>query len=177
MNTQEGAEPRIRLGVLVRPFGTDGALRCLPAGEIVPRVVAPCDAWLGFSERFLSPVRLLTCAPHGGALICTFEGASSRNAADELVDRALYVAESSLIFDTPYAHPGLVGAEVVDESGKVLGELVAIGRTRAHDLWTIRCADGVERLLPAVEAFVVDIDRPTHCVTVRTIPGLLEDEA
>lgn len=177
MNIPEEAEPRIRLGVLVRPFGTDGLLRCLPAGEIVPRVLVPCTAWIGFTERFLSPVRLVSCAPHGGALICGFEGVASRNASDELVDRALYVAESSLIFDTPYAHPGLVGAQVLDESGQTLGEIVSIGRTRAHDLWTVRCLDGEERMIPAVEAFVVKVDRAARVVTVRTIPGLLEDLA
>lgn len=169
-------ELRVRLGVLVRPFGTDGLLRCLPDLDIIPRVVVPCTAWLGFSERFLSPARLLACAPHGGALICTFEGIASRTSAEDLVDRALYVAESSLIFDTPYAHPGLVGADVLDQSGRVLGQISHIGRTRAHDLWTVRCADGQERMIPAVEEFVLEIDRAARRVTVRTIPGLLEDE-
>src|SRR5688572_23366111 len=103
---------RLRLGVLTRTHGLAGGLRCALDGETVPTVTVPVDAWIGYSESFLRPLRLERFEPVQGDPICFFEGIDSHAKATELVDHAVYVPEETIRYENPFSDPRVIGYSV-----------------------------------------------------------------
>jgi 16S rRNA processing protein RimM len=168
-------ESRLRVGVLTRPFGLNGAVRCSVETAAIPRVATPCDALAGYSAGFTRALRLVSCEPRPDALICLFEGITSPEAASGLVDQALYLEWDVVTFDDPSADARLPGYLVLDESGRELGRIDDIIRTPAHYVWSVRHGDR-EWLLPAVKPFVVDIQHDRRTAIVCPIPGMFEED-
>ena len=59
------------------------------------------------------------------------------------------------------------------EDGRVLGEVVAVQFSAAHPVYKVEGEDGVV-LIPAVPEFIVDTDADSGDITIRIIPGLLD---
>jgi 16S rRNA processing protein RimM len=169
------ANNRQRLGVLTRSFGLTGGIRCALESIAVPTVTTPCDAWLGFSESFVEPRRLVRCDEHSGSLICYFDGVTTREAADALADRALWLDPEVLRFDDPFSDSRLIGYAVRDELGRDLGSITGILGTRAQYVWEVT-AGAREWMIPAVDEFVREIKTDEHLVVVSPIPGMFDEE-
>jgi 16S rRNA processing protein RimM len=64
-----------------------------------------------------------------------------------------------------------VGLEVVTEEGRSLGRIAEVQGNPANDLWVTDSG----ALIPAVREVVVGVDLEAGRVTIRELPGLLED--
>ncbi len=166
---------RVRLGVLTRTFGLAGGIRLSIDGDAVPMLAAPCEVSLGFSESFTEPFRLERYEARVGNVTCYFAGYTSRESAERLLDRALFVDMGLLSYEDPLANPQFVGYEVFDESGENLGNIISIFKTPAHFIWMIRL-EGREWMIPAIEQFVVESRHAERKVIVRPIPGMVVEE-
>jgi 16S rRNA processing protein RimM len=166
---------RLRLGVLGRSFGLQGGLRISPASLAVPTVATPCSAWIGYSESFVEERRLVRCEEHSGTLICYFEGVTTRDAAEALTDRAIWVEAASVRFEDRFSDARMIGYAVRDEEGRDLGTIEEILGTRAQYIWSIRSGER-EWMLPAVDEFVREIRTEDQTVVVRPIPGMIDEE-
>jgi len=165
----------VRLGVLTRTFGLEGRLRCKLDHEVIPQIAAPCSAWLGYSETFARPVQLAACQAHSGDLLCTFEGVSTKEAAEGMVDQALFLEPASLSYADPFTDPGIVGYQLYSPEGQPIGEIIGLQQTAAHAVWTVQSGDQ-EWLFPAVPQFVLNLNPEERTATVLTIPGMMEPE-
>jgi 16S rRNA processing protein RimM len=107
-----------------------------------------------------------TSRPHRGRWLVRFEGVEDRTAAEVLLGAVLTAAPLAAPGDDELWVHELVGAEVRDGSGQVLGRVRAVEPNPAHDLLVLD--DGT--LVPAV--FVTDHTPGT--VVVDPPPGLLD---
>jgi len=167
--------PRIRIGVLTRTYGLGGGIRCTLDSVAPPVLATPCDAWCGYSEAFVEPIRLLRYERRPGEFIVYVAGITNREDAARLFDRALFVPAEALSYEQPFAHPLLVGYEVRNEAGEVLGTIGSIFRTPAHFVWQVTSGDR-EWMIPAIEQFVIELRDEERVAVVRPIPGMMEDE-
>ena len=165
-----------RLGVLTRSFGLQGGIRCALDSLVVPTVKTPCTVRVGFSESFTEARELALCENHSGSLICYFSGVTTRDAAEELSDRAVWIDPDLLVYDDPFSDARIVGYSVVDEDGRDLGKIVDIIGSRAQYVWIIAGSER-EWMMPAVSEFVRDIRSDEGRVVVRLIPGMYDEEA
>lgn len=165
----------VRIGVLVRPFGLAGGLRCELDIDAVPIIATPARAFVGYSASFIEPIELRRCDSRNNDIICYFTGTERREDLDTLIDKGLWLPGEALSYADPNIHPRLFGYQVVDMKGHLLGTISSIVRSAAHPIWGIT-RDGVERLLPAVEPFVASIDHRERTVVIRPIPGLLDND-
>jgi 16S rRNA processing protein RimM len=111
--------------------------------------------------------------PHGNRLLVKFEEVDDRNAADSLRG-ALYVRSSATRTLEPgefWAHR-LVGCEVRTASGTEIGRVSEVVPGPAQDLMRVATPDG-ERLIPMVEAIVVEVDTDARVVTIDPPEGLI----
>jgi len=108
-----------------------------------------------------------TSRPHRGRWLVRFEGVEDRTAAERLRGVVLTAAPLASSGDTDelWVHE-IVGAEVRDAGGRVLGRVSAVEPNPAHDLLVLD--DGT--LVPAV--FV--IEHGPAAVVVDPPPGLLD---
>lgn len=172
-------ETRISIGVLTRPFGLAGALRCELNADVVPLVAIPTRAWIGYTLSFVEEKQLIRCDRRPKDLVCYFAGVNTPEGAAALVDKGIWLPIESIGYDSPFKHPRINGYTVCDEAGRYLGEVARIFNTAAHPIWEIcRGVDSnggaLEWLLPAVDQFIVAIDHAEQRVTVRTIPGMID---
>ena len=96
------------------------------------------------------------------------------DSALSLKNAILYAArEDFKLDDGEYFLSDIIGLKVLDhENGKVYGTVVDIINRGASDIYVVNTPNG-ERMIPAVEEFIVSVD-VENGVLVRVIDGLLD---
>ena len=75
--------------------------------------------------------------------------------------------------DGEYFLTDIIGLDVIDsENGKVYGKVTDVINRGASDIYVVDTPNG-ERMIPAVDEFIVEIDMNSG-IKVRTIEGLLD---
>lgn len=111
-------------------------------------------------------------------VIIKFKGVNDRNQAEELKEKDVYITEEDLRIlpeDTFYIRD-LIGCRVFDmTTGKNIGEIKDVLQNTAQDLYQVELTGGGQTLIPAVEQFVTDVNIKEKLVTVKLIPGFIDD--
>ena len=106
----------------------------------------------------LVPVRFAQVQRRGKAFIAQLEGCEDRDAAEALRGRMLHLPETAL----PEAEAGefywqqLIGLQVENASAQVLGKVVRIMETGAHDVLVLDGPKG-EVLVPFTEPYLIEV--------------------
>jgi 16S rRNA processing protein RimM len=160
--------PRAVLGTVGKPFGLAGDVYIWLDPDLGDSLVAGQCCEAGSRTLEVANVRR-----HRGRPVVRFVGIDDREAALELrgltleVDRATIAADT----DTVWADD-VLGREVVDATGALVGVVDAILDGAAHDFLVVARPDGGELLIPVV-AELVDLAEP---VVVHGPPGLVDPE-
>ncbi len=136
--------------------------------------VRECVVWDAARDR-REPRRIRGVRRLGDALLVTFAGCETADAAKTLVGRLIAVPEAEALPLPPgqfYAWQ-LEGCRVLTDDGREVGRVTRIARAGGQDLWVVR-ADGREHLIPAVPEIVIDVDLAARRVVIRPPEGLLE---
>jgi 16S rRNA processing protein RimM len=148
-----------------------------PDERFQPGAVLYLELPPGRPRRGLPATLTLTSVrDHNGTLLLGFDQVSDRTAAEALRDVLLEadVPATSSEQDAWYDHE-LVGLDVVDPAGALIGTVVAVEHPPAQDLLVVRRTDGADRLVPFVAAIVPTVDVAARRVVVDAPPGLLDD--
>lgn len=158
------------MGRIAKSHGVGGEVSVRPLSEVASRF-EPGSVLRLEDDRTLTVER---SRPHRDHVLVKFEEVADRNDADALRGSVLLVdaAEAPPIEDADrfWIHQ-VVGLEVVTEDGRSLGTIREVQANPANDLWVTE--DGA--LIPAVREVVVGVDLAVGRVTIRELPGLLED--
>lgn len=159
------------MGRVTRSHGVGGEVSVQPLTEVDVRF-APGSVLRLEDGRTLTVER---SRPHRDHVLVKFEEVSDRDDADVLRGSVLLVdaADAPPIGDADrfWIHQ-VVGLEVLTEEGRSLGRIREVEANPANDLWVTEA--GV--LIPAVHEVVVGVDLAAGRVTVRELPGLLDEE-
>lgn len=165
----------VRIGQITAPHGVRGAVRVYPTTDFPERFTTLRQVLLGREDR---PV---ACRFRGfvkNLVILELDGFTDRNQVEGLRGQYLLVPQSET-YPLPegyYYDFDLIGIEVVDPEGKLLGRLVDVDHNSpVHDLYVVETAPGKRHLVPAVRAFVKEIDLEAGRMVIAPIPGLLEE--
>jgi len=143
-----GAGDRLVVGRIGRAHGLRGEVAVTFSSNRPERAAVGAVLYVDDRELLITASR-----PHQGRVLVIFEGVDDRTAAEALLGRELTAAplgdEVELDDDELWVHE-VVGAEVQDRSGAMVGRVVAIEANPAHDLLVL---DG-GALVPMV--FVVE---------------------
>lgn len=122
--------------------------------------------------------RLASLRWHSGTLLLAFEGDTDRTAAEALRGQEIWVdvpADEAPAAEGEYWDRQLVGLQVLDAQGSVVGTIGEVLHLPAHDVLVVRTPGG-ERLVPFVSEIVPVVDLDAGHVQVADIGGLLSDE-
>jgi 16S rRNA processing protein RimM len=162
-------EDRVEIGYVARAHGIRGELRVVthdPESTTLSSAPSVCIGDASYRVRKARSV--------DGGFLVTLEGVADRNQAERLkgkpvlVDRELVASEDEVLLSE------LVGCQLVLDSGEVWGQVAAIESSPYQDRLVVH-HDGVERLLPVVDAFILDIDLDTATIVVDPPEGLPEE--
>ena len=160
--------PVLEIGYVARPHGVRGELRVVTHD---PESTTLLDVDEIEIDRV--PYRVEQARQVEGAFLLRLAGVGDRNRAETLrgkrvaVDRELIPLEEGEVFLAD-----LVGCAVVREDGSPYGTIAAI-ETGVQDRLVIHDGD-VERLLPLVPEFVIDVDLEEGRVVVAPPEDLPE---
>lgn len=170
---------RIYLGRFVKAFGIKGELKLLCSSDFWAEALQSKRLFVersvdGEVER--RPVRVERSRPHGNQHVVKLAGVDGRDLAEAEVENELFVDARELDVPLPEGElPFLViGTTVKTEDGRVVGQITAVIHSAAHPVYEVT-GDGREVLIPAVPEFVVGRDDEAGEITIRTIPGLIDD--
>ncbi|MDR2354948.1 MAG: ribosome maturation factor RimM [Clostridiales Family XIII bacterium] len=162
---------QITIGKIVSAVGLRGEVKVYPYSDRQERFACGAELLLDGRPVRIEAVRFVKNLP-----ILRLDGVADRDGAEALRGRVLSISAGALapLPDGEWYVRDLIGCEVRDEGGSVLGAIADVLQNGAQDLYEIAAPDGRTFLLPAVEAFVLRVDVSKKRVLVRVPDGLSE---
>ena len=141
------------MGHVAGSYGVRGWVKVAPGGGATPGLVEAKDWWIG--DR---PYKVVARV-HGATVIAQLSGVHTREEALALKGSKVSVRREQMADpgEGRYYLADLVGLEVVNEQGEVLGEVKRLFSNGAQDVMEIQ-GKGKMHLLPWVAAVVKDVN-------------------
>jgi 16S rRNA processing protein RimM len=162
------------VGVIGKPHGLNGDVYVRPDPDVGDEFppgstyqVTPAD------RSHPETLTVVSSHLHSGRRVVRFEGITDRDTAAAVRGLVLTIPRGEAqLEEGAFWAADLLGREVVDEDGTLLGVIEGVRDGHAHDYLLLARTDGGEVLLPAVDDL---LDITADRVVVRVIPGLLEE--
>ena len=170
-----GEPEYLAVGLLRKPHGVHGDLLLEIYTDFPDRIRPGTTIYVGAAFR---PLKITRRRPHNDGLILGFEGVDDPEAAGKLRATMAYVpvADRPALPAGEYYHHQVIGLSVVDESGKLLGQLSEIIETGANDVYVVKPAEGSDILLPALKEVILEVDLSAKSMRVHLLPGLVDSD-
>jgi 16S rRNA processing protein RimM len=171
------SEP-VHIATIVATRGNRGEVAAVCPSGHPERLVSLASALVQGSGSDLERRAVQRAWLHRRRLILHFRGVSSIADAESLVGRKVFLTEEELprLPEGQYYTFRLVGAEVVDRTGRQLGRVLDTEEAPAQDLLVVETMDGRTVSIPMAAAIVREIDVEAGRVVVDPPEGLLEGE-
>ncbi len=166
-----GGAARIEIGAIARAHGIRGEVAIFTHDPDSATLGEVETIWVGGVARTIKQAR----STHRGWLVA-LDGVTTRNDAEALRGAKVEVDRDALgLGDDDVLLSDLVGCAVRRLDGSPYGTVAAIDASSVQELLVIHDGD-LERLLPLVEVYVVDIDLEGRVITVDPPDGLPESQ-
>ncbi len=174
--TERTGDALLLVGEIVKPHGVSGAVKIFPySGD--PANICRCRTlYLELPGSGEKRSYALRSTRHQGVFaIVSLAGIDSRDAAENVIGHPVWVARQELpeLTADEFYWQDLHGLEVITLTGLSLGKVSGVLPTDAHDVMVVT-GRGREYLIPAVNDFLVRIDRQARRIVVDPPEGLLE---
>lgn len=159
----------VTVGVLGKPFGVGGACYVRPDPDVEHEFAPGTRYEVGDRE-----IEVASRHDHGSRVVLTFVGVNTRDGAEELRGAVLRVDRSHVALDDESLWADdVVGAEVFDDAGDLVGVVEGLADGPAHDYLVVARPDAGLVWIPAVDDLIT-IEAGKVCVS--PIPGLLDPD-
>ncbi len=165
------------VGEIVGVFGVRGEVKVRPFSDFPERFAVGATLYLGDHH---APHTIAKSRLRPGSHVLALSGVESANDAERLRGQSLSVprdALSPLAPDQFYQHD-VVGLRVERIDGAPLGVITDFLDQGPQDIYIVRDErTGVVHMLPAVKAFIKEVDVAAGIMRIEPIPGLFDEEA
>ncbi len=166
----------LEVGVVIGIHGLRGdfKVRPLPTGHLA--LPGARKVYLINSEGLPVQYEAVRSSQHKQNVLLRLSGLDNLAAVQPLLGVSVWMAKADLpeLDDEQYYWSDLDGLEVVDQQQGVLGHVVGMFATPAHDILEVDGLTG-EILIPAIEPFLVQVDRDKGQLHVNLPEGLVPE--
>lgn len=169
------SEVFVTVGRLGRTRGVKGEIYIIPETDFPGRFLQMSEIFVRDRDHW-NKVRLDSARVVSGRVVVKLEGIESPEEAARFTNRQIGVRKEEIakLPKGAFWIHDLVGCEVLDkQSGELIGEITAVEKYPANDVYIIRMTDGKEMVIAAVKQFVKSVDIEARKVTIDR-SGLLE---
>ncbi|NPA39058.1 MAG: 16S rRNA processing protein RimM [Thermodesulfobacteria bacterium] len=165
----------VAVGKLVATHGLKGELKFAPYVFSLEVFFEVKKFYLSKDKKSFLEVENIRQGPGIGILLVKFKGVNFEE-AENLVNSTLYMDLNDLpaLSEEEYYFHEVIGAEVIDPSGKNWGKVKGIMPVGEYDLLLVEDKDKREFYIPLVEDYVSEIDTKEKRVLVKDISALVE---
>ena len=163
-------EKYLEAGTIVSTHGVHGEVKILPWAD-GPEFLTLFDrVFLQGKEYAVENSRVQkTC------VLMKLKGIDTMDAAQALRETVVKVDRNDVeLEEGTFFIADLIGMEVCEENGELIGELTDVIQTGANDVYAVKTPEGKEYLFPAIKECVKSVDMESRKVTVYIMPGLLD---
>ncbi len=175
MNKDMDLQELVPLGRVLKVHGIRGKVKIAPFGETLEQLEQGRTVYFRDSHKGWRSLVIEKIQRQPKFLIVSFKGVWNRDQAEFLRGKEIYfpVAQLPELEEGEYYHYQLVGLQVLDVDGEVLGELVEIISTGSNDVYVVRKKER-EILVPAIEDVIKEIDLQNKKMIVDLPEGLMD---
>lgn len=166
------------IGRIVGMHGLNGELRVELHTDFPERFARGETVWLG---EALVAKTIQNARDHKGMILLTLADVTSRDDAEALRHEWLFIPDDAAMElpEGEYWMHDIIGLAVVDETGQPVGQVTDILQTGANDVYIITPVTGINRdkelLIPAIAEVVQSVDLASGTLTIRIVPGLIDE--
>lgn len=166
----------LQIGKIVNIHGIKGEVKVIPLTDD-PRRFDELE-WAYIEKDGMQKCRIESVKYTKGSVILKIEGIDTPESAAAYRDNYLLVDRDNAVKlpEDTFFVCDLLGSSVVDETGKLLGELRDILQTGSNDVYVVRGDSGKDILIPALKSVVRSISLEHKRIEVVLPKGLLDDE-
>jgi|HigsolmetaAR203D_1030402.scaffolds.fasta_scaffold04463_5 16S rRNA processing protein RimM len=173
------SERSFQVGKIVNTHGLRGELKIVPQTDFPDIRFAKGSRLLCFPPNGGAPVPVTVSAArfHKGNYLVKFKEFDHINEVEKFKGGSLKVSEDQLVEldEGEYYYHQIVGCQVFDEEGALLGTVKEILAPGANDVWVARTADGKELLIPYIDDVVKQVDVEAKRIVIRPLEGLFDE--
>jgi len=172
---EEGEPAFIVIGKIRRPHGIRGEVLVEVYSEFPERIDKGLEVFIGENH---TAWRIDRCRTHGRGILIGFEGVVDPERAGFFRNQIIYIRTDKIpsLPEGEYYHHQIIGLQVFQESGELLGEITGVIETGANDVCIVRDEDGTEILLPMIDSVIDKVDLGNKLMIVHLLPGLLPEK-
>lgn len=161
------------MGTVVRPHGIRGEVLIYSHSDTADRFRRGQVLFAHTGQDFT----VTSCRATANGLIVRFEEIPDRNASEALgkVDLFIDATARRSLGDNEYWPDELIGLEVRDESGVVVGRITDVDDSSPQTRLVVATVAG-ESLVPLVTELIPEIQLREGFLVLRAVPGLLDDD-
>ena len=169
-------EKFLRVGVITTTHGLKGEVKVYPTTDSPERFCDLDEVMLraGAAERELHVERVRFFK---NLVIVKFREFDKIEDVENLRQAELYVSRENAVplEEGEYYIGDLIGMEVYTDDGELLGTLDDVIETGANDVYSVNSKKHGNVLIPAIEYCIMNVDIDLGKMTVRLLPGLIND--
>ncbi len=172
---EEEVQDLIVIGKIIKPHGIKGEVKAVPLGISAERFHEITEVWIHKEGLKTRPLKLVSSRLQPGGLIIKLDEIHNRDEAEELRDWGISAPRNKIPSapEDGFEEVDLVGLAVVDGDRTHWGIIKEVLQTPGQNLLVID-NQGNEVLVPAVGAFIKEVNKKKGIVTIESIEGLLE---
>lgn len=161
------------MGHIMGPFGVCGWIKVNPYTEFIDGLMDYPIWWLGNDSIEWQQVHVKSGHTNGNLLVVQLEGYTDRTQASKLKGLQVAILRNQLPTlpedgKEGYYWSDLIGTEVINLNGELLGKVVGLFETGANDVLRIQTINTEQKeiLIPFIEQFVIKVDLKLSKITV-----------
>jgi len=162
------------IGKLRKPHGVHGEIAMEILTDFPERIKTGSEVFMGNDYK---PLHIRNIRQHNQLLLISFEEYLDPEKASECRNQFISIPSTELpeLPSGDFYHHQILGLQVYDEDGRLLGKIENILETGANDVFVIRLNEGDEILLPAIDSTIKRIDLERGELYVNILPGILPE--
>ena len=162
------------IGQIVNTFGIKGFVKVKPFTDDLERFEELKSVFVVKSKELIEK-QIEEVKYHKNLVLIKFKGIEDLNMAEKL--KGCYIKinrkDARKLPEDTYFIADLIGANVYDEDGNLLGKVDDIYNNKVHDIYVIKDDLGKQILLPSTKEVIKDIDIDNDKIVVHLINGLI----
>lgn len=169
------------VGRVGKTHGLRGEVKVIPETDDLARFATLERVFLGQKPEDAAPHRVASVrfqqSKRGATVVLKLDGIETMEQAAALRRQAVFAFEEDLppLDDDEFFLHDLIGLAVVTEQGEVVGVIKEVLDLPAHHVYVVKRPGKPDAMIPAVPAFIIDLDvDDAQRLVVRPIEGLLD---
>lgn len=168
--------PFVVIGQVLRSHALHGAVKMRIIPDAVEQFLHLRQVLLQRGDQMLGEYEIEKLQAGNDGFLVKLRAVNDRDQAEGLRGAEVMITRAACApaAMNQYYYFDLIGLPVFTAGNEPVGELVDILHYPANDVWVIR-SGGHEKLVPAIDTVIQQVDLPNRRIVITPLPGLLEE--